>query len=355
MASVKEYAYYMEGSKISLIEKDTSFDNDANSKDYGPGSNRAQWKSPLADVDSGLEILYTYSPTYKVGVQPTIDINKFYVNGWTVIGGYLAFLRYRWNSAEVDWTSHPERAVKSASTGEGDTGGQSLDYILVGGSSRWNGIHRVQTAGTEGQLVTYTKVSNENLPYWEDQDIDFSVDEVLDAGDESLHLADYFSAGDYVWISGCGNVNNNGLFSIASVSQDETAGSSTITVGTAYAVVNSSNATTASTGLNNEYSAAAGFTANTGESDINLYKAHRDFSYIIADVNVLNDEADEIDLPNYLAKASVDYVKAKYLEDQGQFKESEYFMTKFRKQVEKYNNRLVTGPRMIASGPNAIR
>ena len=50
MASVKEYAYYMEGSKISLVEKAAAFDNDPNSKDYGPGAGRIQWKSPLARV-----------------------------------------------------------------------------------------------------------------------------------------------------------------------------------------------------------------------------------------------------------------------------------------------------------------
>ena len=33
MADVKEYAYYIEGSKISLVERDVSFDNDPNSKD----------------------------------------------------------------------------------------------------------------------------------------------------------------------------------------------------------------------------------------------------------------------------------------------------------------------------------
>jgi|7_EtaG_2_1085326.scaffolds.fasta_scaffold55049_2 hypothetical protein len=134
MASVKEYGYYMEGSKISLVEKEAAFDNDPNSKDYGPGTDRFQYKSPLSDVTGGLEILYSY--------------------------GYI---------------------------------------------------------------------SN------------------------------------------------------------------------------------------------------------------------------LDDESAEIDLPNYLSIALVDYVKAKYLEDGGQFKEAEYFMNKFRKQVEKYNNRIVSGPRIVAPGPFGIR
>lgn len=47
MATVREYGYYIKGNKLAVVERDTSFDNDVNSKDYGPGSDRAQWKSPL--------------------------------------------------------------------------------------------------------------------------------------------------------------------------------------------------------------------------------------------------------------------------------------------------------------------
>lgn len=356
MASVKEYAYYMEGSKVSLIEKEAAFDNDANSRDYGPGTDRFQWKSPLSDVTSGLEILYTYSPTYKTYASPIVNVNKFYINGWTVIGGYLTFLRNDVNAATnaTDWTTAPENAVTSGT--QGDTGGQSLDYIVVEGSSRWNGLHRIQTAGSDGTLKTYTKV-NSSLPYWEDKDIDFTSSEVMKDGDGSsnLHLADHFSAGDYVFISGVSStLQNNGFFKVASVAQSTVDTSSTVTVDKEYGVILSDNNATL-TGLDNEYIVDASWGNQVGLDTVNIYKAHRDFSYILTDVDVLNDEADEIDLPNYLSKATVDYVKAKYLEDQGQFKEAEYFMAKFRKQVEKYNNRIVSGPRMIASGPYGIR
>ena len=67
------------------------------------------------------------------------------------------------------------------------------------------------------------------------------------------------------------------------------------------------------------------------------------------------DESEYLQVNEYLATALVYYIKARYLEDQGQFKESEYLMAKFRKQVEKYSNSLIGGPRMIASGPHAIR
>ena len=63
MAQAKEYAYYIEGNKISLVQKDVSFDNDADSRDYGPDSDRMEWKSPLESINDGLEILYSYAPT----------------------------------------------------------------------------------------------------------------------------------------------------------------------------------------------------------------------------------------------------------------------------------------------------
>jgi len=133
MASIKQYGYYIEGNKIAIVEKDTSLDNDTTSHDFGPGSNRSQWKSPLSSISQGLEILYSYA-------------------------------------------------------------------------------------------------------------------------------------------------NSSGI----------------------------------------------------------------------------NDESSDIDIPNYLARALIYHVKAQYLEDAGKFEEAEYFMSKFRKHVERYNNRVITGPRMIASGPNAI-
>ena len=348
MATSKEYAYYIKGNKVAIVQKDWTSSGGQTLSQPGLNDLGTQgallWNSPKESITGGLELQYVYSPQYTVSSNAAVDVNKFYVNGWTVIGGYLAFVRSRYGQAsQVDWTSAPESAVTSGSAG--DTGGQSLDYIVVRGSERWNGLHRVQTAGTEGQLITYTKVS-ETLPYWEDQDIDFAADEtVYDGGGSSnIFLADYFSAGDYVWISGCvtsvsTTTNNNGLFSVDSVTQSSTDTSSKLTLGTKYGVVYSSNSTTSSTGLDNEYSATATLSAATpGSGVINVYKVYRDFSYILTDVNVLNDENDELDIPRYLANAVVYYVKAKYAEDAGNVEMKEYFMREFRRITEKHQS-----------------
>ena len=357
MATSKEYAYYIKGNKVAIVQKDWTFSGGQTLSQPGLNDLGAQgallWKSPKESITGGLELQYVYSPQYMVSSNAAVNVNKFYVNGWTVINGYLTFLRSA-KAGDVSWASSPEDAVTSGTAG--DTGGQTLDYIVVRGSERWNGMHRVQTAGTEGQLITYTKVKSA-LPYWEDQDIDFLSNELMrdGGGPSNLHLADHFSAGDYVFISGVtSTTQNNGLFKVASVSQSDTDTSSSVTVDTQYAVVLSDNSTTASTGLDNEYSADASWGNQTGLSTVNVYKAHRDFSYILTDVNVLNDENDELDIPRYLANAIVYYVKAKYAEDGGEIEMKEYFMKEFRRITEKHQSAKKMGT-YIAQGFGLLR
>ena len=73
------------------------------------------------------------------------------------------------------------------------------------------------------------------------------------------------------------------------------------------------------------------------------------------DVNVLNDETDTIDLPEYLAKALVYYVKAKMAEDQRDIELKEYFMREFRMMVEKQESSKIWGARLVVPASNAIR
>ena len=73
------------------------------------------------------------------------------------------------------------------------------------------------------------------------------------------------------------------------------------------------------------------------------------------DINILNDEADEIDLPEYLSKALVYYVKAKISEDQMDLEGKEYYMREFRRILEKHESSKIWGARMIGVGPSAIR
>ena len=357
MATSKEYAYYLKGNKVAIVQKDyTSSGGQTLSQ---PGLNdlgnigALYWKSPKESIADGLELQYVYSPQYTLGANYTIGsstatgmtANKFFINGWTVIGGYLTFLRTDLTSRGQNWTSTPESAVTSGSSG--DTGGQSLDYIVVRGSQRWNGLHRVQTPGTEGDLKTYTKV-NETLPYFEDKQIDFNTsEELFDGGGLELYLGDWFTTNDYIFLSGCSNEENNGLFSISSVATSTTPADSKITVGTQYFVPTIARTVADGIALSDEGSKDAAFCADDDESDINIYKAYRDHCYILTDVNVLNDEDDELDITRYQANAVTYYVKAKYAEDAGNIEMKEYYMREFRRMVEKHESSKIIGPRIL--------
>ena len=73
------------------------------------------------------------------------------------------------------------------------------------------------------------------------------------------------------------------------------------------------------------------------------------------DVNVLNDESDTIDLPPYLSKALVYYVKGKVAEDQMEIEAKEYMMREFKRMVEKQASSNVTGPRTVLASRSSIR
>ena len=80
-----------------------------------------------------------------------------------------------------------------------------------------------------------------------------------------------------------------------------------------------------------------------------------EIEYAYSPIVGVNNESSEINIPSYLAKALVYYVKAKVAEDSMNIEVKEYMMREFRKMVEKHENSKVAGPRMIMPGPHALR
>ena len=221
MASRSFYAYYVKGNQLALIEHD-SVTGDGQTlgqpslDDIGP-SGALLWKSPVESITDGLEIEYAYSPRYRI--ESVADADKETITSYESASGYLKF---------------------NGSSFSTDAG---IDYIVVNGSERWNGLHKITTLNS-GYYVVETKYS----------------------------------------------------------------GSSVTETSTAY-----------------------------------------------TDIDALTDEADEIDLPEYLSKALVYYVKARLAEDQMQIEEKEYFTREFRRILEKHESSKVRGPRMMIPGGHGIR
>ena len=77
--------------------------------------------------------------------------------------------------------------------------------------------------------------------------------------------------------------------------------------------------------------------------------------YVPSAVFSTGDESEEINLPSYLCKALVYYVRAKLAEDALNMDMREYFMREFRRMLEKHESAKVAGPRRIMPGSHAIR
>jgi len=299
--AVKQYGYYIKGNKLALVEKDTSFDNDVTSKEYGPGSDRAQWKSAKTTIDKGLEIEYTYAPTYNtttVGVASS-DVHRFI--GWGSDGTNLLLFTY----ATTDFED-----ISSLFSAD--------QWILIEGGGRWSGLHKVKSATSEGILTTYTKCSLS----WSKLaalTVSFVADETI----TSATAAKKFET-------------------IKELETRDTTDSTGATLGTAITKYGKDTSTGAFLGVD------ASLTAAADDADVDLHNLVYDEMFVHEGVEVMEDETFELDLPDYLSRALLLYVKAQYLEDLGQFEMSEYFMSKFKKKVEEYMSTRHAGPKMVS-------
>ena len=202
MATNKHYAYYLRGNQIALIEEDTAAID--------------PWKSPISTVADGLEIEYAYSPRYRIN---DIEDKSTAITGYDESSGLLKF------------------------TGSGLSTDSAIKYIVISGSDRWNGLHKINTL---------------NVNYW-----------IVET-------------------------KYNGIAVTESV--------------TAY-----------------------------------------------TDINALEDESDTIDLPEYLCKALVYYVKSQVAEDQGDIERHLYNRKQFRALMERYESSRMWGSRKVFPGIGAIR
>ena len=162
MASAKEYGYFIKGSKLALIEKDTALDNDVNSRDYGPDTTNVRFKSPQSSVTDGIELEYIYSPKYRIS-----DINDTVAaSAYTEIAGRL-ILTVATSSFALD------------------------SWVLIRGSEKWNGLHQVHVATSSStSLIFKTKYNGDSVT--ESFTLYTDVDVLNDETDE-LPLSEYLS------------------------------------------------------------------------------------------------------------------------------------------------------------------
>ena len=309
MATSKQYAYYLEGNKIAIVEKDVSFDNDVDSKDYGPGASRQRWESPQSSISQGLEIRYTYSPIWWLSSNRHIGWNltasederntSIYTPAYGEISGYLTFF-FPGISANS--------GVLSISTTLND------NKIVCHNHPQWNGIHTVKSASTQGYIQTTTKWSSGLNKFEEDDDGETPIitTDGLFSNSTAGSWAEGWSIGDYFFnVTDMTNADNEGLFRI----NDINTGKTIITVDNHY---HSDRTTSGELASATQSCSAESYTAG----DLFMPQALlSEGAYVdVQTVNVMEDESFELDLPNYLQKALVYYLKAKLAEDAGELK-----------------------------------
>ena len=352
MASKKKYSYYLRGNQLALIEEDTglgsgtcslsNYKNQSACENAGgtwtkastSGADMGQYKSPQESIADGLEIEYAYSPRYTLegtGTEGT-DFHRFI--GWGSNGTELILFTFSGSDTLVDLSS-----VFAAD-----------DYIVISGSGRWNGLHQVKsTGGATGILTLKTKC---NL---KPSTISFAGTFAASTSSTSATIDGHDTTDDkdmnefgkpvsyrsvpYIFILNAENTANNGMFS---VSFDTDSGQFTV----------DNKITISAAGA---YTSSDEGIVTRSEDTINIYNTFYEQISVYEGVNVLSDEADEIDLPEYLAKALVYYVKAKIAEDRGELEQKEYNMREFKRLLERNESSKIWGARRIGTDETAIK
>ena len=228
MPTSKEYAYYVKGNKVAIVQKDWTFSGGQTLSQ--PALNDISvigamlWKSPTASVADGLEIQYVHSPNYFINETDKVDTQ---IDTYVSTDGLLKLI----DNGDNNYSASPE----SLSDGS---------YIVLRSAGKWNGLHKVKAAGV-GYITLYTKCSDSST--------------VQQAFEETPSL--YYN------------------------------------------------------------------------------------------INQLDSETDELDIPRYLANAVVYYVKAKYAEDAGELDMREFFMREFRRTTEKHQSGRQMGSRIVQGFP----
>tara|TARA_R110002167_G_scaffold180127_1_gene380258 strand:- start:1055 stop:2113 length:1059 start_codon:yes stop_codon:yes gene_type:complete len=349
----KKYAYYNKGNKIAIVESDTSGSGGSlavahctiggySTKDTceaaggqwipssGGGSfNQVQqYISPKTSINNGLEIEYSYAPTFNLNDlhQEGADYHKFL--GWGSDGINLLFFTF--GSLGVEDLS----SVFIAD-----------DWVYIEGSGRWSGLHQVkETASNTGILTLKTKC-NIRPSKLRNVTIDFMANEHLIADNNNVRatLNEFTDNQNYIsqpniFIENSAAAANNGFFRVNKNSANDLMVSHKFKFNNIGERLISPNTTM----------------TESADDVVNIYNVFDEEVIIHETVEVMEDESFELDITNYQAQAVIYYLKAKISEEMRDMDAREYFMRLFYKQIEKSSKSKKTGIHIIQGNSNLI-
>ena len=381
MATSKEYAYYLKGNKLAIVQKDHTMEGglnyvyDPDVGGLGLGDGNGLWKSPKESITDGLEIQYVHIPSYSI----TESRNKGFLIDSSVYkkNNSLYFPCYGMSENNNFTLFFPAAPIGVGNTT--DYGGRrnvsyittsaykhqdDSQYIVVNNCEEYNGLHKIKSVDLSdqsgeyidhGYIETYTKWNGEQLAYGEDETTSNPV--IVGAaqtitsttGSYTDTFNRNFSVGDYIFIptgrQSATYEENRGLFKITALSDDGTQ----ITVSKSYYQVTQEDDTAGDVGDIVESSTSMVDETYSGNRDLRIHKVLLcpNGFVDVAGIKVMQDESFELDLTHYQATSISYYVKAKYAEDAGNIEMKEYFMREFRRMVEKHESSKIIGPRIL--------
>ena len=357
MPSKRKYAYSIKGNKIAIIEQGigaglcslSAHSSQSACEDAGGtwtenafGADDGKYRSPVKTIEDGLEIQYTYSPTFNLqstGTEGT-DFHRFI--GWGSDGANLLLFTYG-----VD--NYKDLSSLFAAD----------DYIYIEGSGRWSGLHQVKsTGGTTGVLTLKTKCNLK--PSRISATVDISSSETLDGANTASDLdieafKDLISSHDsrttpYIFLDTASEweLRNEEWESITSVWEATNGGIFSVTDGSTSGQITFGNKITID--ADGDYISTTADTAISSGDSATIYNMVYEQISVYEGVEVLSGESAEtfeLDISRYQADAIVYYLKAKMAEDNRNFEKRAYFMREFKRQLEKGSGARKRGPYIV--------
>tara|TARA_R100000152_G_C6760849_1_gene184924 strand:- start:14 stop:1117 length:1104 start_codon:yes stop_codon:yes gene_type:complete len=353
MAS-KDYSYYNKGNKIAIVEKEaaqgsgflavahctisgysTKATCEAAGGQWIPSSSGnldtyGTYKSPIESVDQGLEIEYSYAPVYNDDSQGEIDTDTF--------NRFIS-----WGSHEGNLTLFASGATVGSAGVDISSNFSAGDNILIKGSGRWSGFHKVKSAESPsgatdgGKLILETKYHSPSIKdvivhftarsgstngYFEGT-VAAQKNDIEEFMKKTAHLDN-----KYIWIESAADNSNNGLFT---ASHTDTAGR--IEILKKWYLDNDTASSAEDTDALAAESADTVFIYGVTQEDITVYK----------NIELMVDESFDINITRTQANSLIQYIKGRLAEDAGDLERMQFYMREFKRGIEKASSAFKRG------------
>ena len=149
MATLRQYAYYIKGNKIGIVENDATPDNDPSNRDYGPDTRVSRYVSPIETISDGLQIEYTYSPEYYIRKNLNETVESSTADGSVTNDDYFGAIEL--SSPTWDEQASLSFYLTYFKKGSDVTSAFTVgSFVYITNNPLYNGLHKIGESGYAG-------------------------------------------------------------------------------------------------------------------------------------------------------------------------------------------------------------